>query len=86
MIPMINDNQIRWRCRRGTRELDTLLGRFLDQGYERLTPVEKECFGQLLEQKDPDLYGWLVGRDFPADEHLAAMVRQVRSTIFPGER
>jgi len=83
---MVNDNQVRWRCRRGTRELDTLLGRFLDLGYGLLTPAQKECFSRLLDQKDPELYDWLVGRDTPADESLAMMVSHVRSTIFAGNR
>ena len=82
---MINDNQVRWRCRRGTRELDALLNRFLDAGYPALEPAAKECFGRLLEQKDPEIYDWLVGRKMPEDEGLAAMVRHIRATIFPGE-
>ena len=83
MSVMVNDNQVRWRCRRGTRELDVLLGRFLDEAYASLDPADKECFSLLLDQKDPELYDWLTGRAIPEDSALAEMVQRIRTTIMP---
>jgi antitoxin CptB len=60
--------RLRWRCRRGVRELDILLTRFLDERFERLDAEGRESFAALLECQDPDVVDWLMGRraDYPA--------------------
>jgi antitoxin CptB len=65
---------IRWRCRRGMRELDFLLGDWLDRCWGRAAPGERAMFVQLLEQPDPQLAEWLLQGARPADRGLAALV------------
>jgi antitoxin CptB len=55
-------DRIRWHCRRGLLELDIVLGRFLDQEFEALTPAELEAFKGLLELSDNDLWDLVSGR------------------------
>ncbi|HTT07791.1 MAG TPA: succinate dehydrogenase assembly factor 2 [Gammaproteobacteria bacterium] len=78
---MIDDKSVRWRCRRGMKELDVLLGRFLERGYAQLDERERGVFVRLLDQKDPDLMDWLTGRDRPADLAFDALIGRMQSFI-----
>ena len=50
---MLNEQQLVWRCRRGIRELDVLLGRFLTADFPNLDSAEQADFQRLLEVQDP---------------------------------
>lgn len=54
--------RLAWRCRRGTRELDILLGGWLREDYAAAGETERVAFESLLEQQDPDLWDWLMAR------------------------
>ena len=69
--------RLRWRCRRGTKELDLLLGGWLERRWESADGDRRRSFQQLLEQPDPDLADWLTGRSRPADAQLAALVDEI---------
>lgn len=51
-----------WRCRRGMKELDVLMQRYVEQEYFKVSDKEKQAFDQLLKMQDPDLYGLITGR------------------------
>jgi antitoxin CptB len=53
--------RLRWQCRRGTKELDLLLQRYLDSGYLLADDEEKALFVELLELEDDELLGVLMG-------------------------
>ena len=72
--------QMRWRCRRGMRELDLLMSRWLEERYAAATPEQQAGFRRLLEAPDPDLYGWMIGRERPDDPVLARLVDAIRET------
>lgn len=71
--------KLRWRCRRGMRELDIVLTAFLDAQYPHLSSDDKARFESLLELPDPDLYAYLLGRDEPTDPDLSGLVRWIRA-------
>ena len=54
--------RLAWRCRRGTRELDILLGGWLREDYATADEAQRTAFESLLEQQDPDLWDWLMAR------------------------
>lgn len=72
--------RIAWQCRRGMRELDDLLGRFLQQRYSSLTQQEQTTFQTLLEYPDAVLLELLMGRMTPADTDVAHLVHAIRDT------
>ncbi len=72
-------NRLRWRCRRGRRELDRLLSGFLEQQYATLEEAEIRHFEAILELPDPELYRYLLGRAIPVDPHLAALIERIRN-------
>ena len=54
--------KLRFRAwHRGFREADLILGPFADAHLEHLTADQLDAFQALLEQPDPDLYGWIIG-------------------------
>jgi antitoxin CptB len=81
----MNDrNRLQWRCRRGIRELDLLLWRFLEHGYDRLSHEDKRMFEYLLDQNDPDLLAWLMGNSDPLEENTRRLVADIRATVLNG--
>jgi antitoxin CptB len=69
--------RLRWRCRRGMKELDLLLGRWIDEAWPAAGEAERRAFESLLEQPDPDLADWLIGGARPADAARAALVDDI---------
>lgn len=69
--------RLRWRCRRGTREMDLLLLRFLEQDYPRLSARDRALFGALLEEADPDLYAWITGQAQPANPDYQPLIEKI---------
>ena len=69
--------RLRWRCRRGMKELDVLLGRWLECGWPEAGDDRRRSFEWLLEQPDPDLADWLIGGGRPADANHAALVDDI---------
>ena len=68
--------RLRWRCRRGMRELDRLLGAYLEHGYAQSSAADQRLFCDLLDLQDPVLYGYFLGREAPP-EALAGMIERI---------
>lgn len=70
--------RIRWACRRGMLELDMIIVPFFNNEYEKLQPVEKKSFIQLLEHDDPDLFQWMMGHSQPGNTELVKIVNLIK--------
>jgi antitoxin CptB len=76
------DPQLRrllWRCRRGMKELDVLLGRFARA--TSLTARDRELLEGLLELPDPLLAAYLLWGEAPEDRELAGLVDRIRTYV-----
>lgn len=73
-----NPAKLRWACRRGMLELDVLLSNFLDEIYLGLKDEDKMRFVRLLEQPDPQLFDWLIGKEVPEDPELQRITDMIR--------
>jgi len=71
--------QIRWRIRRGARELDLMLAAFVDAEYDELSAAERGAFERLLQCADPQLADWLCHGATPTSHELAAIVERIRA-------
>lgn len=60
--------QLRWRQRRGMKELDVLLERYYNRHYETAPEPERQAFSRLLEREDPEIWLWVVGQADPPAE------------------
>ncbi|MEG3191631.1 FAD assembly factor SdhE [Lysobacter sp. D1-1-M9] len=76
--------RLRWRCRRGMRELDQLLCRYLDRRWRQSPGAERGVFLRLLDTEDDKLWYWFMGHETPSDADLAQLVGYIRN-LPPGE-
>lgn len=71
--------RLRWRCRRGMRELDQLFGRYLDRSWADASPEERAGFERLLGCEDDRLWRWFLGYEIAEDPELHALVERIRA-------
>jgi antitoxin CptB len=72
-------NRLRWHCRRGTRELDRLLGWWLTERYEKSDSAARTAFANMLELPDPELWEWLIGQATPTNPGFARIIDEIRT-------
>jgi antitoxin CptB len=78
-----NLERLRWRCRRGMRELDAVLQSFLDASFASLGEAEIACFERILDLPDPELLAYVSGRSVPTDPAIAALIERIRRSHRP---
>ena len=66
-----------WRCRRGIRELDSLLKPFAEDCYDELSPIDKTRLQALLGYQDTQILDWILGREMPDKEGLQSLVDSI---------
>ena len=72
-------SKLRWRCRRGMRELDEAMLAYLDHHYDDAMDGEREAFEALLEMQDPELYRHVCGKD--RDDRFAPLIDKIARTL-----
>ena len=76
-LPATDPGRLRWRCRRGMRELDQLMLRYLDGRWPEAEEAERAVFLRLLDCEDDKLWQWCMGIDQPADPELRSLVERI---------
>ena len=71
--------RLRWRCRRGTRELDRLLDWWLRERHPHADATAREAFDALLDTADPELWSWMTGQSEPIELRFAGIVDEIRA-------
>ena len=66
--------------RRGTREMDLILGPFADQVLPGLSEAELAQYEALLRESDHDLYQWISGQR-PVPEGFAGLIGRIRANL-----
>lgn len=74
-------NKLKWRCRRGTLELDIMFQRYLDSAYLKADQSEQQSFLQLQALEDSDLMHYLMGSSIPESKPLARLVHKMRHLV-----
>ena len=82
---MTADARLRWQCRRGMRELDELLARYVQSDYGLSSEQEKKAFRELLALPDPVLAEYLVTGQATADGVPAIVIGKIRNGPRSGE-
>ena len=75
--------RLRWQCRRGMREMDMLLERWLDTHFAAASVSVRGHFAALLRTEDDLLWDWLTGKGAPEDLERAALIAQIRDSFAP---
>lgn len=63
--------------RRGTKEMDLILGPWADACLAGLTEDTLARFERLLDENDQDLYGWITGQDAAVPGDLAGLIAEI---------
>ena len=71
--------KLRWRCRRGMRELDQLLVRWLDREWTASPESDRDDFLRLLDCEDDRLWRWFLGHETAPDAALDSLVQRIRT-------
>jgi antitoxin CptB len=77
----ITIKRLRWQCRRGMREMDMLLERWLDRRYAAASTEQRAAFVRLLSIEDDQLWDHLMGKSRPNDDACAALVVEITSSF-----
>ncbi len=67
--------------RRGTKEMDLILGPFADAELAALDPGTLALYDRLLAENDQDLYTWVTGQA-PAPEPFAGLVGRIAERAY----
>lgn len=70
-------SKLRWRCRRGMKELDVLLLGYLERCYETASTEKQQAFADLLDYQDPQLMGYIIGRETSSDKVFSELIRDI---------
>jgi len=74
-------SKLYWRCRRGMKELDLVMLRYLDHHYDAAPESERQAFIAMLDVQDPELWAWLTGRERPADPAMADVLAKAATAV-----
>ncbi|ADV27157.1 protein of unknown function DUF339 [Pseudoxanthomonas suwonensis 11-1] len=77
--PEVQLRRIRWRCRRGMRELDQLFERWLAHRWEQASDSERAVFLRMLDCEDDRLWRWFMGYEACPDAELAGLIASIRA-------
>ena len=78
MIDDVELGRLRWRCRRGMRELDQLLLRYVEQCWPDADDNERGVFLRLVDCEDDTLWRWCLGLSTPEEKDLDELVGRIR--------
>jgi antitoxin CptB len=74
---MSEESRLRWQCRRGMRELDVLLVRYLERRYPIAGDPEKDGFRRVLALPDPELNAYLLQGQKPDSAQIADVIERI---------
>jgi antitoxin CptB len=74
----MNQNRLKWACRRGMLELDLLLNDFLEHRYPTLPVSCQSAFETLLSSSDQDLINWLLKNEISEQEALCEIIMLIK--------
>jgi len=69
--------KLRWRCRRGMKELDLLLLRYVEEQYGEAPGAHQEAFRALLDAPDPVIYAYCLGGERPPSPLLSNVIQRI---------
>ncbi|WP_347312868.1 succinate dehydrogenase assembly factor 2 [Defluviimonas sp. SAOS-178_SWC] len=71
--------------RRGTKEMDLILGPFADAHLAAMMPAALDLYDALLGENDQDIYPWITGAA-PAPARFAGLIDEIGAFACAGRR
>ncbi len=72
--------RLRWKCRRGMKELDTVLLHYLEEDYSLSDATQKQAFELMLDMADPELWLLIVGQSTYDNKDVMGVVTKLQNT------
>ena len=77
--------RILFRARhRGMREMDVIMGRFVDAEIDRLSDAELDALELLLDAQDQEAFSWICGTLAVPAEHDTPLLRRLKDFHLSG--
>lgn len=81
-----NETEIEnWRKRlifrsdhRGIKEMDIIMGNFARENVWDFTEAQLQAYDDLLQENDPNLYNWIIGKEEPPENIAGEMFEKIR--------
>ena len=67
--------------RRGTKELDLILGKFSNNNVSKLEMTELDLYEQLLSNDDYVIYNWLFGKE-EIPKIFSSLIKQIQKSMY----
>jgi len=71
-------SEVRWKCRKGIREVDILLSKYMEEIYQDLTDEQQKIFIEFIQQDTYEILDILVN-DKPFDTKFTNLVDALKS-------
>ena len=71
--------RLAWRARRGTKELDVMIGGWLAERFPQADESQRLAFEALLEVQDPDLWDCLMGHARAPRDDWQVIIDEIRA-------
>ena len=68
-------SRIKWRCRRGTKELDYLLLSYFENHYLTANEEDQESFKKILSEQDPTIIDYFANPKGISDTSVYQVIR-----------
>jgi len=75
-----DEGRLRWRCRRGMRELDQLLLHYLETRWPQAQAQERSAFDRLLAIEDDRLWRLFVGAEDIEDAQISRLIEHIAAS------
>jgi len=73
--------KLRWKSRRGMKELDVLFEAFFEKQADSLLAGDWPEIEALLAQEDDVLFDWVSGRNLPPDPGLLRLIKTLINAV-----
>ncbi|MCH2651569.1 MAG: succinate dehydrogenase assembly factor 2 [Gammaproteobacteria bacterium] len=70
-------SRIKWRCRRGTKELDYLLLSYFENHYLNANAEDQESFKKILSEQDPTIIEYFANPKGISDTSVYRVIRVI---------
>ncbi len=79
-------NKLRWKARKGIRELDILLQNYLDTSYTKLNKTDKKLFEEILEIETYDLLNAISGKSGYNEKYETIITQLSKLSILENDK
>lgn len=83
---MQNIKKLRWKCRRGMKEMDILFEHYLNDHYENVDAEHQSAFETLCDTQDPVVADYLFERSKPDNAAVNDIINIMRAYSIDNHR